>query len=120
MTGNRGRVSMLTVELKAARTFRFSEVRGGREVGRARLYLIENDLHPELYGLLEDVAVLPEYEGQGIGRDLLEAVIKMATFEKCYKLIATSRDDGTREEVHAWYLRLGLKKYGTEFRMDLK
>lgn len=95
----------------------FFEVRGGREVGRARLYLIENDLHDRPYGLLEDVWVDERYRSEGIGGRLVQAVIAKAK-EQCYKLVATSRNDGTRDEVHDWYKRLGFTEWGTEFRMD--
>jgi len=97
---------------------RFSVERAGREVGRARLYLLHNDLHVEPFGLLEDVWVDEAYRAQGIARELVEAVIVRAEVAGCYKLIATSRDDGTRASVHEWYTRLGFKEWGTEFRMD--
>ncbi|MDO8408054.1 MAG: GNAT family N-acetyltransferase [bacterium] len=97
---------------------RFSEERGRREVGRARLYLPENDLHDRPYGLLEDVWVDMVHRHEGIGGELVSAVIASAREEGCYKLIATSRNDGTRDAVHKWYTRLGFKEWGTEFRMD--
>lgn len=103
-----------------AYAFRIGEQRDGKEIGHAWLYLIYNDLHKDPYGLIEDVKVLEEYEGQGIGRNLLGAVIDMAKSYDCYKIIATSRDDGTRPKVHAWYERAGLIRYGLEFRMNLK
>jgi GNAT superfamily N-acetyltransferase len=105
---------------RSALAFRFGEQRDGVEVGRAWLYLIRNDIHQEPYGLLEDVDVIEEWKGTGIGSALLRAVIEKARSEGCYKLVATSRNDGTREDVHAWYERAGLKRYGIEFRMDLK
>lgn len=89
----------------------------GRIVGRAYLYLIYNDLHKEPYGLLEDVFVEDECRGQGIGTKLVKAVIDQAKAQKCYKLIATSR--ASRPKVHAMYERLGIKKWGVEFRMEL-
>lgn len=100
--------------------FRIGEQRDGKEIGHAWLYLIYNDLHKDPYGLIEDVRVLEEYEGQGVGRSLLGAVIETAKSYDCYKIIATSRDDGARPKVHAWYGRAGLIRYGLEFRMDLK
>ena len=97
---------------------RFSAKRAGREVGRARLYLLHNDLQAEPFGLLEDVWVDEACRAQGMARELVEAVIHRAKEQGCYKLIATSRNDGTRESVHAWYKRLGFKEWGTEFRMN--
>lgn len=92
---------------------------GGNEIGRARLVLIENDLHEEPYGLLEDLYVAPTYRSAGIGGKLHDAVLKKAREQGCYKLVGTSRNDGTREAVHAWYERLGYARHGIEFRMTL-
>ncbi|MCA9356903.1 GNAT family N-acetyltransferase [Candidatus Nomurabacteria bacterium] len=96
---------------------RFSVLRGGKEVGHAYLYMLNNDLHNKPFGLLEDVYVDSNYRGEGVATELLEAVLKKAQ-EKCYKLIATSRNDGTRTAVHEWYTRLGFDNYGTEFRLN--
>ena len=98
---------------------RLSEEREGREVGRATLYVLVNDLHQEPFGLLEDVYVDEAYRGEGIANQLVKAIILRAKTEHCYKLVATSRNDGTRQKVHDWYLRLGFEEYGTEFRMNL-
>ncbi|MDO8521250.1 MAG: GNAT family N-acetyltransferase [bacterium] len=102
-----------------ARGLRFSINGGGKEIARAYLYVLKNDLHDTPFGLLEDVFVDETHRGTGTGRELLDAVIARARTEKCYKLIATSRDDGTRKVVHDWYLRLGFCDYGSEFRIDL-
>lgn len=102
-----------------ARGIRFSVRRDEKEVGRAYLYILTNDLHAEPFGLLEDVYVHESNRGDGIANELLQEVIAAAKTEKCYKLLATSRNDGTRDSVHAWYERLGFQDYGTEFRMDL-
>lgn len=96
--------------------YRFSVKRNGKEAGRAHLFLITNDLHDEPYGLLEDVFVEESYRGEGIGTELLEAVVKKAKEVGCYKLLATSRNG--RSEVHAYYERRGFTKYGAAFRID--
>lgn len=98
---------------------RFSIWKDNVEVAHAYLYLLKNDLHLQPFGLLEDVHVDESQRGAGLGNQLLRAVIDWAQAEKCYKLIATSRDDGTRQSVHHWYVRLGFHEYGKEFRMDL-
>ncbi|MFA6548199.1 MAG: GNAT family N-acetyltransferase [Candidatus Magasanikbacteria bacterium] len=90
----------------------------GKEIGRAWLYLIHNNLHIEPYGLLEDVYVDENYRKRGVGNKLLKKIIALAKEKKCYKLLATSRH--SRKEVHGWYERLGFKEYGSAFRMDLK
>jgi GNAT superfamily N-acetyltransferase len=97
---------------------RFSVMRDGVELGHAYVYFLHNDLHQAPFALLEDVQVHPNYQGQGIGNELVRAVIEHAKSAGAYKLIATSRNDGTRANVHAWYERVGFVAYGTEFRMN--
>jgi GNAT superfamily N-acetyltransferase len=87
------------------------------EVARAYLYIMHNDLHEVPFGLLEDVYVEESHRGEGVGTQLVQAVIDAARDGKCYKLIATSR--ASRPKVHALYERLGFKNHGFEFRMDL-
>lgn len=94
----------------------FVEDESGKEIGRASLCLIFNDLHKEPYGLLEDVFVDESLRAQGIGTELTNKVIAEAKAQKCYKLIATSRFE--REKVHKLYEKLGFKQHGIEFRME--
>lgn len=108
-------MDMQDVEVKA---IRFSVKKLGVEVGHAYLYLLVNELHKELFGFTEDVFVHEAHRGEGVGDELMAALIARAKEERCYKLIATSRSDRTREKVHDWYLRLGFKDYGVEFRFD--
>ena len=95
---------------------RFSVVRDSREVGRAYLYVMTNDLHSEPFGLMEDVWVSPDHRGRHIGSELVKAVIAQAREKQCYKLIATSRY--SRPKVHTLYKKLGFTDHGVEFRMN--
>ncbi len=99
-----------------ARGRRISFERDGREVGRAYLYVLYNDLHKEPFGFLEDVHVDPSTRGTGVGSALVKAIIEEAKKSGCYKLICTSRY--SRPEVHRWYERLGFEDHGKEFRMN--
>lgn len=96
--------------------FRFSVERDDREVGRAYLYIMTNDLHSEPFGLMEDVWVSPDYRGRRIGSELVKAVVAQAREQQCYKLIATSRH--CRPKVHVLYKKLKFTDHGVEFRMD--
>ncbi|PSB22354.1 GNAT family N-acetyltransferase [filamentous cyanobacterium CCP2] len=95
---------------------RLSVDEDGKEVGRAYLYIMQNDLHDEPFGLMENVWVDETYRGQGIGSDLVNTIIQQAKEKGCYKLIATSRS--SRSQVHELYKRLGFEAYGIEFRMN--
>jgi GNAT superfamily N-acetyltransferase len=100
----------------AAEGIRFSVSVDGVEVARAYLYLMRNDLHDEPFGLLEDVFVDESQRGSGLGTRLVQEVVAAAKENKCYKLIATSRD--SRPKVHELYRRLGFSDHGREFRID--
>ncbi|MDP2593985.1 MAG: GNAT family N-acetyltransferase [bacterium] len=109
----------VTAEDVAAPGKRFSVVIDGNEVGQAFLYWFFGAKgHARPYAELKDVWVDELFRSQGIAGRLLDDVLATAKELDCYKFTATSRDDGTREEVHAWYRRRGLKDHGIEFRMD--
>lgn len=97
---------------------KFTAHEGGKIIGRAFLYILKNDLHPEPFGFLEDVFVEENFRKLGYGRKLVLAVIEEARARGCYKLIGTSRT--SNEKVHQFYERLGFTKWGHEFRIDLK
>lgn len=99
-----------------SKAIKFEAVDGEKIIGRAFLYLINNELHEKPYGLLEDVFVVEDYRSRGIGTDLVKAIIEEAKNSGCYKLVGTSRH--SRAEVHEWYKKLGFQDYGKEFRMD--
>ena len=103
-------------KLIKAGDIKFFIEQNGKEVARAYLYILKNDLHAEPFGFLEDVFVDESLRGQGIGTGLLKEIIKMAKDNQCYKIVATSRYE--RPKVHALYERLGFKDWGKEFRMN--
>jgi len=108
---------MIIVKKKTkASGIRFSLRKDGKEIGRAFLYILSNNFHKEPFGFLEDVFINPEAQGQGLGSELVKAVIKEAKRQKCYKLVGTSRY--ARQQVHKFYEKLGFKNYGIEFRID--
>jgi GNAT superfamily N-acetyltransferase len=88
----------------------------GQRIGRALLYVLNNGLHKEPFGFLEDIFVEEAYRSKGLGNKILNEVIDEAKKAGCYKLIGTSRY--SRPQVHEWYERKGFKKHGAEFRMD--
>jgi GNAT superfamily N-acetyltransferase len=98
------------------RGIKFLAMENGQEVGRVFLYILYNDLHAEPFGFLEDVFVAESGRGKGVGTELVQQAITEAGAQGCYKLICTSRIG--RNELHAWYQKLGFKEHGTEFRMD--
>jgi len=98
------------------RGIKFFIEQDGKEVARAFLYILKNDLHDEPFGFMEDVFVAEEYRSQGLGTKLVKKIIEVAKQNNCYKLIATSRHE--RAKVHDLYERLGFKDWGREYRID--
>ena len=95
---------------------KFFVEKDSKEIARAYLYVMHNDLHTSPFGLLEDVYVDESFRGKGVGTELVKKVIKEAKKLGCYKLIGTSRH--SRLKVHGLYLKLGFKDWGKEFRID--
>lgn len=100
------------------KAIKFTTERDGRVVGHAFLFLIFNELHDKVYGLMEDLYVEEPYRGKGIGKELILAVINESKQRGCYKLIGQSRYG--REKVHKLYKKVGFNDHGKNFRMDFE
>ena len=96
---------------------RFSVMQEDREVGRAYLYFLRNDLHEQPFGLMEDVFINESQRGNGVGSRLVERIIEEAKTRGCYKLICTSRSE--KLKVHGLYEKLGFKDHGKELVSDI-
>lgn len=88
-----------------------------KEIARAYLYVLKNDLHEKPFGFIEDLFVDENYRGQGYGTKIIKALLKKAKRQGCYKLIANSRLD--KPKVHELYKRLGFIDWGKEFRKNI-
>lgn len=95
---------------------RFFIEKDGKEIARAYLYLLKNDLHEKPFGFLEDVYVDEAYRGGIYAAALVKMAIRESKERGCYKLIDTSRFG--REMLHKFYKAFGFKEHGLEFRMD--
>lgn len=103
---------------KDSYSVKFEARENGQVLGWVYLYIIAQERHEEPYGFLENVYVEQEYRSRGIGSKLIEAAIAKAREIGCYKIIGNSRC--VNERAHAFYERFGMKKFGFEFRLDLK
>ncbi|AEU34635.1 GNAT family N-acetyltransferase [Granulicella mallensis] len=68
--------------------------------------------------VVEDVAVDPQHQGQGIGRAMMEHARKQCQEASCYKLTLSS--NLKREEAHRFYEALGFEKHGYSFQIRLQ
>jgi GNAT superfamily N-acetyltransferase len=64
-------------------------------------------------GVVEDVAVSPSRQGQGIGRAMMEHAREACRLAGCYKL-ALSSNSG-RADAHRFYDSLGFERHGFSF-----
>ena len=95
----------------------FDVVDDNNKIGYVFLVIIQNNIHKEPYGLLENLFVEPEYREKGYGTAVVKAAITKAKELGCYKIIAQSRHG--RDALHDVYKKYGFADHGITFRMDL-
>lgn len=87
---------------------------GGTVVGTYALLIMDNLGHGGApSGVVEDVAVLPEWQGRGIGRAMMQHAMDRCAARGCYKLTLSS--NARRADAHAFYDRLGFERHGYSF-----
>lgn len=86
-------------------------------VATATIYYIDVAARGRPYALLEGLVVDEKHRSKGIGTQLFKKCIEKAKENNCYKMIFTSGYN--REDAHNFYEKLGFKKWGYEFRIDL-
>ena len=86
-------------------------------IGTATIYFIDVAAHGQPYAFLEGLVIHEDHRGNGHGTAFFKECTKIAKTKNCYKMIFTSGTD--REDAHKFYEKLGFKKWGYEFRMDL-
>jgi ribosomal protein S18 acetylase RimI-like enzyme len=90
--------------------------RGGQVVGTFALLIMQNLGHwgtPS--GVIEDVAVDPAYQGQGIGKLMMRHALQVCGERGCYKAVLSS--NLKRERAHAFYESLGFERHGYSYRV---
>jgi len=93
----------------------FVAERAGRIVGTASLLIERKFIHGGgRVGHIEDVAVHPEYQRQGIGTLLVEHATATAKSAGCYKVILDSFD-----ALVPFYERMGFRPFNRGLRLDL-
>jgi GNAT superfamily N-acetyltransferase len=63
--------------------------------------------------IVEDVAVLPSFQGRGVGRAMMEHAREESRAAGCYKMALSS--NLTREGAHRFYDALGFERHGYSF-----
>lgn len=89
----------------------------GQPVGTYSLFVLPLLAHagaPE--AIVEDVAVHPEAQGQGVGHSMMDHAMSLAREAGCYKLALSSNQ--RRTQAHAFYEKLGFARHGFSFVVD--
>jgi len=87
---------------------------GDRVVGTFVLLIMDNLLHLGApAAIVEAVAVDPQHQSQGIGRQMMHWAMAEARQAGCYKLVLSSNQK--RDRAHAFYEALGFQRHGVSF-----
>ena len=88
----------------------------GEIIGTFALLIMDNLAHQGTpSGVVEDVAVLNDLQGKGIGKLMMEFAMAKCKEAGCYKLVLSS--NVKRIEAHAFYESLDFEKHGFSFRV---
>src|SRR5207302_10986183 len=92
-------------------------VAGAKIVGTFALLIMDNLAHlGKKSAVVEDVGVLPEFQGHGVGKMMMDFAMQEARRSLCYKLVLSS--NAKREGAHHFYDSLGFDRHGYSFRVD--
>jgi len=103
--------------LKSEVYFTFVAVSDGKIAGTASICLLFSLQRGRPWGLVDNVVVGENYRQKGVGKKLIEAIVEFAKGKDCYKIVLTARF--SRTGAHRFWQRIGFKKHGFSFRMDL-
>jgi GNAT superfamily N-acetyltransferase len=83
-------------------------------VGTFALLIMDNLGHQgRPSAVIEDVAVEPTRQGQGVGRRMLEFALQQARMAGCYKLALSTAQHRVR--AHRFYESLGFERHGYSY-----
>lgn len=88
-------------------------------IGTFALLIMENLGHlGKPSGLVEDVAVAPSHQRQGIGKAMMLYAMEQCRERGCYKMALSA--NLIRTKAHAFYESLGLTRHGYSFVVPLE
>ena len=86
----------------------------GVVIGATTLLIEQKFIHDGgKVGHIEDVVVRKEYQGKGVGKKIVNALLKYAEKKGCYKTILDCSDD-----LIPFYESIGFKRHSNSLRFD--
>ncbi|MBU1565521.1 MAG: GNAT family N-acetyltransferase [Proteobacteria bacterium] len=83
-------------------------------VGTFTLLIMENLGHlGASSGVIEDVAVDPEWQGRGVGKIMMQHALQLCSKKGCYKAVLSS--NLKRNLAHTFYESLNFERHGYSF-----
>jgi GNAT superfamily N-acetyltransferase len=91
---------------------------GGSIVGTFALLIMDNLAHMGApSGVVEDVIVQGDWQGKGVGKQMMQFAMDRCRERGCYKLALSS--NLKREAAHLFYDDLGFRRHGYSFVVEL-
>ena len=105
--------------LKQYPSFRIFVALAGKVIAGTYELMIMNNMAKRglRSGIVEDVAVHPDFQGRGIGRAMMHHAQVECRKAACYKLTLSS--NLKREDAHRFYESLGFIRHGYSYRIEL-
>jgi GNAT superfamily N-acetyltransferase len=91
--------------------------KNNKEIGRGFLFILNNSLHKDPFGFIEDVFIHESHRGHGLGTQIILASIEEAKSAGCYKIICNAKSNNL--QAHKLYNKLGFEIKGYKFRINL-
>ena len=113
-------IDVETPVLEYVKRYRIPARCEGRHVGHVYVYIVGDPARKggkACYAYVDDLLIDESVRGEGGGRKLMEALLRVAKQEHCYKVIANSHRK--RKAARALYASMGFVPHGREFRLDL-
>ncbi len=96
----------------------FIAIDEGKIVGTFALAIMDNLANMgAASGLIEDVVVKTDWQGRGIGKQMMKYAVEYCKKYECYKVALSS--NLKREKAHHFYESLGFRKHGYSFLLEL-
>jgi len=90
----------------------------GSVIGTFELLIMDNLAHMgSPSGVLEDVVVHRDWQGKGVGKQMVQFAMDRCRERGCYKLALSS--NLRRETAHRFYEGLGFRRHGYSFVVEL-